>query len=216
MQAEGLDGALPEPIGARGVGAEAPDVHVEKIHRRLAADDPFGEQLARAAAVGDAGGVESRGDEIIAHLGRLAEDEIAVRREALRAVEKRFHARFLQRRHPVDGVRHQRLELVPVFGQQLELEFLRDAVHAPGLGLGLETTHHQAADFLLEIDESVRIAHHRQHRVHAGDAFGDDVEVLRGMQRHVDARHGAECPRPLASAVDQHGAGNGTRGRRDS
>ncbi len=104
----------------------------------------------------------------------------------------------------MDGVVHERLELVPVLGQQLVLELLGYAVHAPGLGLGLEAAHEQAADFLLEVDAAVRVAHHGQHRLHARDALGDDVEMLRGMQRHADARLRAELPRPLAGAVDEY------------
>jgi hypothetical protein len=71
-----------------------------------------------------------------------------------------------------------------------------------GLALRLEAAHQQPADFFLVVDEAVRVAHHRQHRVHARDAVGDDVEVLGRVQRHVDAGQRAELARPLAGAVD--------------
>jgi hypothetical protein len=56
----------------------------------------------------------------------------------------------------MDRVGHQDLELVPVLGQELELEAVRNRRDVPRLGYGLEATHHEAADFLLVIDEAVR------------------------------------------------------------
>ena len=61
-------------------------------------------------------------------------------------------------------------ELVPVVGQHAELEILRNAVHAPGLGDRLEAAHQQPADFFLDVDVAVGIAQHRQVRMHAIDA----------------------------------------------
>ena len=62
------------------------------------------------------------------------------------------------------------LELIPVLGQQLELESVRDARRVPWLGDRLEAAHHEAADFLLVIDEAVRIADDRQARRDAGES----------------------------------------------
>jgi hypothetical protein len=72
---------------------------------------------------------------------RFAQDEIAVGREAFRPVEQHLDLRRLQARRAVDGGGHQRLELVPVLVEQLELEVRGDRVHAPGLGLRLEAAH---------------------------------------------------------------------------
>src|SRR5262249_56648467 len=121
----------------------------------LAADDRLRQQPARAAGVGNAGRVESSGDEESAALRRRAEDEIAVGREALGAVEELAHLGGLEARRAVDRRAHQRLELVPILRQELELEMLGNAAHAPGLRHRLEAAHEQAADLLLVIDEAV-------------------------------------------------------------
>src|SRR6185312_17074847 len=97
---------------------------------------------------------------------------------------------------------HQDLELVPVVLQEREFEIVGNAVHAPRLGVRLETAHHQAADLLLEIDVPIGIAHDRQVGMHAFDLAGDDVTVLGRMHRDSDAAHFADLARPLARAVD--------------
>ncbi len=203
MQAQRLAGALGQGLAVAGERREAADVHVPQVVGRLAADHPFGDQPPGPAAVGDAGAVEAGADEVAAQLGRLAQDEVAFGREALRAVEQHLHRRRLQAGRAVHRVLHQRLELLPVLVQQLELERVRDGLHPPGFGHRLETAHQQATDLFLVVDEAVGVAHHRQHRVHALDAVGDDVEMLGRVQRHVHAGQRTELPRPLAGAVDQ-------------
>ena len=116
--------------------------------------------------------------------------------------------RRLEARRAVDRRRHQRLELVPVLVEQLELEGRRDRVDRPRLGLRLEAAHQQAADLFLVVDVAVGVAQHRQHRMDAVDAVGDDVEVLGRPERHVDAGERAELARPLAGAVDDDLAGD--------
>ncbi len=203
VQAQRFAGAFGQRLAVGGEGREAADVHVPQVAGRFAADHPLGDQPPRPAAVGDARRVEAGADEVAAQFGRLAEDEVAVGREALRPVEQHLHRRRLQARRAVHGVLHQRLELLPVLVQQLELEGRWNRLHAPGLGHGLEAAHQQPADLFLVVDEAVRVAHHRQHRVHALDAVGDDVEVLGRVQRHVHAGQPPELPRPLAGTVDQ-------------
>ena len=55
-----------------------------------------------------------------------------------------------------------RLEMVHVLGQLVEAEVLGDAVHAPGLGVGLEGAQQQLAGVLLVVGALVGIAQHRQ------------------------------------------------------
>ena len=203
MQPERLGGAI-EQMPAIGVKRrEAAQVDVPQVDRRIAADDPFGHQPPGAAGVGDAGGVEARADEIAPELGRLAQNEIAVQREALRSVQQHFYLRGFQAGRPMYRIAHQDLELIPILAQQLELEPVRNRRHVPRLGYRLEATHHQAADLFLVIDESVGIAHHRQVAVDARDRTGDDVEMLGREQRYIDAGELAEFTRPLSCAIDQ-------------
>ena len=188
---------------------EAADIHRPEVHGRLAGVDPFGQGLAGAAGAGDAHGIHAGADKEVPDLGRLAEDEVGVRREAFGPVHQLAHLGGLERRHADEGVRHQDLELVPVLVQQGELEAIRDAVHAPGLGLGLEPAHDEAADFLLEVDRAVGIAQHRQIGGDAVDLLGDDVHMLGRIKRHRDAAHAPHLPPPLAGAVDDDVTGDG-------
>src|SRR6185369_400395 len=98
VQAERLAGALGERLLVRRVRTEATDVDIGEVAGRLAADDPFGDQPARASGVGDARRVESGADEEVAQLGRLAEDEVAVGSEAFGAVEEHLDPGRLEAR----------------------------------------------------------------------------------------------------------------------
>ena len=182
-------------------GREAPDVDVPKIERSFAVDDPLGDELAGAAGIGDARGIESGADEEAAQFGRLAENEITVRSKTLRTVQERLHFRGFQARRAMDRVPHQDLEVVPILRQKLEFEIVRDGADVPRFGDRLEATHDQAADFLLVIDVAVGVAHDRQVRAHARDRAGDDVEMLRGIERYVCSGQSAEFARPLSRAI---------------
>ena len=91
--------------------------------------------------------------------------------------------------------------MLEVLRQLVEAEIFADAVHAPGLGHRLEGAEHHLAGVFLVVGALVRHAQHRQPR-QARDRLGDQVEMLAGMQRDVDAGHGAELARPHAGAVD--------------
>ncbi len=76
--------------------------------------------------------------------------------------------------------------MVEILGQAVEAEILGDAGHAPGLGLGLEGAEHHLAGVGLVIGAFVGHPQHRQ-VAEARDRFGDEVEMLAGMQRQRDA-----------------------------
>ena len=76
--------------------------------------DPLGQRHPGATAGGDAERVEAGADEEVLQLRRLAEDEVAVRREALRAVDQLVDAGGLQCRHPAHRQFHRRREVVEV------------------------------------------------------------------------------------------------------
>ena len=63
----------------------------------------------------------------------------------------------------------------------------RDAVCAEGLGDRFEEADEQAPGLLLHVGAVVCVAQHRQVRRQVRDAVGDQVEVLAGGQRDVDA-----------------------------
>src|SRR3546814_14301691 len=119
--------------------------------------DPLGERLPGAAAGGDAEGVEAGADEEVRQLRRLAEDEVAVRREAFRAVDELLDAGGLQRRHSAERQLHELLEVIEVGIQQGVVEARRDAVDRPGNGIRLVAAHDEAADLLLVRSEERRV-----------------------------------------------------------
>ena len=108
----------------------------------------------------------------------------------------------------MDRIAHQDLEVVPVLRQQLEFESVWDRLDVPRFRLGLEAAHDEPADFLLVIQVAVGIANHRHVGSHAGDRLGDEVEVLGGVERHVDAGEAPERASPLAPAIDECFAGD--------
>ena len=136
MQPERLGGAI-EQMRAVGVKRrEAAQVDVPQVDRRIAADDPFGDQAPGAAGVGDTCRIEAGAHEVTVELRRFAEDEIAVQGEALRSVEQHLHLRGLEAGRAVYRVRHQDLELIPILGQQLEFEALGNRGTFHGLATG--------------------------------------------------------------------------------
>ncbi len=208
MQAERFHRAVGQVLAIGVEGRETPDIHIPEVERGFAADDPLGDKTPGAAGIGNARGVEARANEIAGNLRRFAEDEIAVTGEALGAVQQHPDLGGFEARRSVDRVGHQDFELIPVLGQQLELEPFGDPRRIPRLGDRLESAHHEAADFLLVVDEAVGIADHRQRGRHAGNRLGDDVEVFGGIERNIHAGHAPEFARPLAAAVDEGLAGD--------
>ena len=114
---------------------------------------------------------------------------------------------FRQHRHAVDRLLEHRFEVLDVLGQLVEAEIFRDALHAPGLGFGLEGPEQHLACILLVVGPLVRHPEHRQ-LAKSLDGFGDDVEVLAGMERNVDSRHRAKVTRPHARTVHHDVAGD--------
>ncbi len=93
--------------------------------------------------------------------------------------------------------------MVPILFQELEFERVGNLVGThPRLGLRLEAADDQPADLLLEVRVAVGVAQDRHVGCTPSMRLGDDVEVLGGVQRDVDARHGADLLGPLARAVD--------------
>ncbi len=142
-------------------------------------------------------------DVVATDLGRLAQDEIVVGREALGTVHEQAHLGRGESGDALYRVLHEDLELVPVLGQRAEGEALRDAVHAPGLGPRVEAAHQEAGHLFLEVDVAVRVAHDGQVGRDAVHGIRDDIHVLAGVERHGDAAHPAELARPHARAVDE-------------
>jgi len=94
--------------------------------------------------------------------------------------------------------------MVEILLQLVELEILGDAVHARGLGDWLEGAEHDLAG---RPPCNRRIRRGRAGRA-AWSGLGDDVEMIAGLQWHVDAGPAADLARPHAGAVDDVLAGD--------
>src|SRR5690606_26720944 len=80
----------------------------------------------------------------------------------------------------------------------------RDALPAPRLRLGLEAAEQDLPGVLLVVGALVRHAENRKITGQVFDRLGHDVEVLAGVQGHVDPGHAADLPPPHAAAVHHH------------
>ena len=134
--AVGLERAGRGPSGVAGGCGEAADVDEPEVQGRLALRHPLGQHPARAAARGDAEGVEAGADEEVPHLRRLAEDEVAVGREGLRPVDHLLDAGVLQRRDAADGQRHDAARNGPSRRRGAGTRSPPDAPSAQGIGSG--------------------------------------------------------------------------------
>ena len=147
-----------------------------------------------------ADGIQTRSNEAVIELRRLAQVVTDVGREALRAAEELLYAGRFQGRRPRHGVPQHRFEVVEITGDLVETEVLGNAVHAPGPGAGLERAHQQFAGVVLVIGAGVVIPYHRQVLVQARDGFEQRIVMLAGVQRHVHPDARGQVPGPHARA----------------
>ena len=91
--------------------------------------------------------------------------------------------------------------MIKIFRQLIEAEIFGNPVHAPGLCERLECPHQHLAGIFLVIHAFIRDTEHRQ-LPQAVDSLGDDVEMLAGMQGHIDAGHLPDVAGPHAGAID--------------
>src|SRR5947209_4431605 len=176
-----LERARERVLAARVVAAEAARVQLPHVEARHPLDEPLRDELAHPARAREPVGAEARRDPEAAHVGG-AEDELAVGREGLRAVDETDDLHVAERGDADERVLHQLLEARPVLLEQPAVEVGRDAVEAPRRGPALVAAHHEPARLAAEVDEERRVAHRRHVERHARGP-GDQVLV-----RHRDDR----------------------------
>src|SRR5207249_8048591 len=136
------------------VVAEATQIHAPDVDRGAPLEDPLSHDTADAACARDSVSAESGGDEEAAHVRRLAQDELAVRRERLGAVDQRDDLGAADGRHARDRLLHQVTESLPVRRQQLVGEVWRDPVEPPRRGRALVAAHEESPDLFTKVDEA--------------------------------------------------------------
>ncbi len=125
-----------------------------------------------------------------------------VRREAFRSAEEFADAGFLQDRQAFHRAFQNRHEMVHVAGQLVETEIVGDGRHVHRNGVRLERAEQNFSGIFLVVGTAALIAQHRQVARQAFNRVGQNIIVLAGMQRHRNAGHQADIPRPQPGAVD--------------
>ena len=98
-------------------------------------------------------------------------------------------------------------EMIEIVVIKLERLIRRDRPGGQRLRVRFIAAERQPTDLLFEIGAPVRVAQGRRIGGQAGDRLGDHILMPDRMQRHVDPRHRADLPRPLAGTVDHGVAG---------
>jgi hypothetical protein len=201
----GLAGARHEIRRRRRVAAEAADVELPHVDARLAVDDPFGGEAARASREHDPEDAEAGEDVEVTQPGHGPHQAAAVGRVGVRAVDDRPDAGVREHRQTVGRRRERLLDLVEVRRQQLPVEAVGDAVDRPGLRIALERPDQQRLALLPHVVRRVRVTQDRQLALQPHDLAQrrrDDVVVLERDERQVSAGEAAHLTCPLARRVD--------------
>src|ERR1041384_1057558 len=127
-----LERTLADPVGIEVVLSEAVNIDRPEIEGRLALGDPFGERHAGTTSGRDTERVEPGADIYAANLGSLAENEVAIGREAFRAIDELLDARRLHGRNAAYSELKQGLEMLEVVFEKLELEAIGKPIDGPG------------------------------------------------------------------------------------
>jgi len=185
---------------------EASHVHLSDVVGRLPIDQPVRDDLADGAARAEAGvGEPARGPQA-RHAGHRAEERPAVGCDPLGAVDEVGHLGLREHRDPPDGAFQDRLEQLPVRGQELLSEVPGHAVDRPRDGLGLEATDEEAAHFLAHVNEVLRVAEagRRAGQLVTGDGLGGEMLVDHRRDGKLDAGQGCHLAGPHARGVDHN------------
>ena len=204
----GLQRARLDPARVPVCAAKTADVHGPEIEGRRPLGDPFGKRHSGPAARGNPERVEACTDKEPRLFRRLAEDEIAIGREALGAIDQLLDTCRLQGGHTRQGAFHHRREMVEIAVEQLEGKRVGRAVDCPGDRVGLVAAHNEAADLFLPVGQPIGVAQCWQVRGHT-DGLGDHVLVLDRDQRDIHTDGRGKRARPEPGTADNALAGDG-------
>ncbi len=97
--------------------------------------------------------------------------------------------------------------MVEILGQLVKFEIRWNAIQRPGFGVWLKGSKQDLACVFFIIGAFVRHAQDRQ-LLQPLNGFGDDIEMLAGLKRHIHAQHLPHLAPPHAGAVHDHLAGD--------
>ncbi len=183
------------------IGSKAARVDIPHVPLRLTRHDPFGHNLARAAALRDAEGKAMR-LKGIRHAGHRAEHRQAIRRIGDRPVDHPPHTALAQKRHPRHGVFDIPFQPVQIVGVKLKTEILGHRIvggDPMGFAVALIGAEVQTVLVLPQVIGTVHIADHRHFVALFGgpcsklwNFFGQEILMAHHHRRHPAAPMGAE------------------------
>src|SRR5216683_4459670 len=139
-------------------GPETPRGELRHVVRRLAVDEPLGQDVADGAARAEARVREPGREPEPGHAGDGTEEGTAVRRDALGAVDEVGQLGLGEHGHATDRALEDLAKQLPVRREQLLREVPGHAAHRPGHRVLLEAADQVPADLLAHVDEVLRIA----------------------------------------------------------
>ncbi len=198
-------------VRERGVVAVAGDVHRPDIHAAVAVvagGHPGREGQAHAAALRQPGH-HAAGHPVAAQAADGPDERVAVGRERERAVDDALDADRAHRRVVLERHRQLGRDPVEVRLEQLRPEVPRRHARRPRDARLLVRPEQHRAAFLADVDLAGEVQGHRHLaaglRLVGGDlrhVLGEQVHVLHGQHRQLDADHPAHLSRPQAAGVD--------------
>ena len=108
---------LGDEAGVTVIRAEAANVHLVQVERRLAVDDPLGHHLADTARSGDAVERHAGRNKKTGNARHGAKAVLAVRRDGVRAVDELDDFGAFDQRDAPERPLHHRLKQFPIFRQ---------------------------------------------------------------------------------------------------
>ena len=192
----------PQVLRVGLVGLQAVDVHSGDVDVGSAGHNPVRERTPEPAAGEDADRVEPGGHEVVLHLGRLTDDRLQVRGEALRPAEQLLQSHLHRDRYSLHRGFEVWAHAFPVRRDLAEGEVVGDAADVPRRADRLEHPEHQAAALLPEVAVRRRVLEDGPGVRDLGDPLGDQVVVLRCLERDVHPVPGPELAGPHPRAVD--------------
>ena len=175
-------------------------VSLRQVVSRMAVYDAMGQVHACATTRCNSDRVHATPKKKPLGFSGLSEHESAIGGETLRPVQQHFDFGRFQRRQPVQRVHHHRFEVIPILGQQTELECLVQYAGGNRLAQRLETPDQKPTTVVADVEMAVMVGKRWHITSDAIDRLGQKVEMFTGERRHLGPRHCTNFARPKPSA----------------
>ena len=187
----------------RREGAEARDVHRKDVLSRIALGHPARQHQSDPAPLAEAGHHRAR-DPVVAHAAHRADQRIAVGSEGERTVDRLADPDAAERREVPEAHFEVGRQPLEVLRQQLHGEVLRRLQRRPDDAVRLVGADERAAALLAQVDLA-RVVGGVDDLLGAAlklrQVLGDEVVVLHGEHRQLDADHLPDLAGPQSGAV---------------